>query len=110
MEVEVSCVVPAADVQIHTGPSNLEIGMGFLRLHISVEIIAGSSHLGIVHVADVMPYTTVKHVFVYAEDGGFAAAVSHHVCSGLIDVGEIGFRVVVPEELSAPFLYLDCLD
>ena len=132
--VVVAGVMPAADIDTGHALEGLEGSLVVLRLGISVDMVAGRSHQGIVHVAGVvpdfvflrhahmahlvrkeilddrLPHSPVVHVGGYAENRRTPVAVAYGIEAFLLNVREIDFQIIVAEEIAFPRLCRAVLD
>ena len=112
--------MPSADIHaLHLLTGLVAGAIGIRPLVVPVEKIMGLCHRGIVHVAGIMPYTvflgdthmahlhrqevfqdrlpytTVVHILVDAEDRRFEMVIDHLVEPGFLHVAEVGSQVLV---------------
>ena len=131
-EVKVSGIVPAAYVHSGNHFTRFELGQA-LFLVVAVDMIVCRCHLGIVHVAAVVPYAVFfvdahvahlygKEVFQYglpyatgiyvivdAEDGRHGGIVFNLIKPRFLYICEVYFQIVIPQEFT-PVGRSDVLD
>ena len=124
--IVIAGIVPAADVDSRNDLEGLEGGRVVITLYITVDMVAHRSHLGVVHVACIvpdlvlvrdphvahlvwqevlhhrLPHSPVVYVRSYPKDRGTPVPVMHGIESFLLDIGEIHLEIVVAQESAVP--------